>query len=188
MTTSLDTAYSLIYIAVMLIYSPLLTLIALAVVPLQIILTLLGAPVIRKQIRNIAEKNAKTQSHLIEILTGIQTVKAQNVETVSRWKWQDLYRAYISKTFSRTLTSTTLSEISNVLQQLSQLLVLWVGASLVLEGRLTLGQLIAFRIISGYVTQPLLRLSSIWQSVQELRVSFERLADIIDTNQESGRR
>ena len=186
MTTSLDTAYSLIYIAVMLIYSPLLTLIALAVVPLQIILTLLGAPVIRKQIRNIAEKNAKTQSHLIEILTGIQTVKAQNVETVSRWKWQDLYRAYISKTFSRTLTSTTLSEISNVLQQLSQLLVLWVGASLVLEGRLTLGQLIAFRIISGYVTQPLLRLSSIWQSVQELRVSFERLADIIDTNQESG--
>ena len=153
MTTSLDTAYSLIYIAVMLIYSPLLTLIALAVVPLQIILTLLGAPVIRKQIRNIAEKNAKTQSHLIEILTGIQTVKAQNVETVSRWKWQDLYRAYISKTFSRTLTSTTLSEISNVLQQLSQLLVLWVGASLVLEGRLTLGQLIAFRIISGYVTR-----------------------------------
>ena len=44
-----------------------------------------------------------------------------------------------------------------------------------------LGQLIAFRIISGYVTQPLLRLSTIWQRIQELRVSFERLADIVDT-------
>ena len=66
-----------------------------------------------------------------------------------------------------------------------RLLVLWVGASLVLSGDLTLGQLIAFRIISGYVTQPLLRLSSIWQTIQELRVSFERLADVIDTPQES---
>jgi ATP-binding cassette subfamily B protein len=54
-----------------------------------------------------------------------------------------------------------------------------------LSGDLTLGQLIAFRIISGYVTQPLLRLSTIWQSIQELKVSFERLADVIDTPQES---
>ena len=64
-------------------------------------------------------------------------------------------------------------------------MVLWVGASMVLKGELTLGQLIAFRIISGYVTQPLLRLSTIWQQIQELRVSFERLADVIDTPEES---
>ena len=72
-----------------------------------------------------------------------------------------------------------------MLQQLSQLFVLWIGAILVLNGELTLGQLIAFRIISGYVTQPLLRLSSIWENIQELKVSFERLADIIDTPEES---
>ena len=78
-----------------------------------------------------------------------------------------------------------LSQTSQVLQKLSQLMVLWVGATLVLSGDLTLGQLIAFRIISGYVTQPLLRLSSIWQNIQELKVSFERLADVIDTPQES---
>ena len=62
---------------------------------------------------------------------------------------------------------------------------MWVGATLVLKGQLTLGQLIAFRIISSYVTQPLLRLSTIWQNIQELRVSFERLGDVIDTPQES---
>ena len=61
-------------------------------------------------------------------------------------------------------------------------MVLWIGASMVLSGDLTL--LIAFRIISGYVTQLLLRLS-IWQNIQELRVSFERLADVIDTPEES---
>ncbi len=185
LTTILDALFSLIYIVVMVIYSWLLTIIALGVVPIQILITLIGTPLIRRQVRNIAQENAKTQSHLVEVLTGIQTVKAQNVERVSRWKWQELYSEYISKSFQKTLTGTALGETSQVLQQLSQLLVLWIGASLVLNGQLTLGQLIAFRIISGYVTQPLLRLSTIWQNVQELRISFERLADIIDTPEEA---
>jgi len=144
-----------------------------------------GAPLFRRQYRQTAEENARTQSHLIEVLTGIQTVKAQNVEMVSRWKWQDLYSKYISRSFEKTITATALSETSQTLQKLSQLLVLWVGATLVLKGDMSLGQLIAFRIISGYVTQPLLRLSSLWQSFQELKVSFERLADVIDTSEES---
>jgi ATP-binding cassette, subfamily B, bacterial HlyB/CyaB len=183
--TLLDAAFSVIYIIVMAIYSWLLTIIALAVLPIQIGLTLLGAPLFRRQYRQAAEENARTQSHLVEVLTGIQTVKAQNVEMVSRWKWQELYARYISRTFEKTITGTFLNETSSVLQKLSQLLVLWVGATMVLKGELTLGQLIAFRIISGYVTQPLLRLSSIWQNIQELRVSFERLADVVDTPEES---
>ena len=185
LTTVLDAAFSVIYIVVMAFYSWLLTFVALAVLPIQVGLTLLGAPLFRRQFRQAAEENAKTQSHLVESLTGIQTVKAQNVEIVSRWKWQEYYSKYISKTFEKTVTGTALSQTSQVLQKLSQLLVLWVGAALVLQGEMTLGQLIAFRIISGYVTQPMLRLSSIWQSVQELKVSFERLADVIDTPVES---
>jgi len=185
LTTLLDAAFSLIYIVVMAFYSWLLTIVALGVLPIQIALTVIGAPLFRRQFRQAAEENARTQSHLVEVLTGIQTVKAQNVEMVSRWKWQEIYARYISRTFEKTVTGTALNETSQVLQKLSQLLVLWVGAALVLKGELTLGQLIAFRIISGYVTQPLLRLSSIWQNIQELRVSFERLADVIDTPLES---
>ncbi len=185
LTTVLDAAFSVIYIVVMLFYSWVLTLVALAVLPIQIALTLLGAPLFRRQYRKAAEANASTASHLIEVLTGIQTVKSQNVEMVSRWTWQERYGKYISRTFEQTITGTALTQTSQVLQKISQLLVLWVGATLVLAGDLTLGQLIAFRIISGYVTQPLLRLSSIWQTVQELRVSFERLADVIDHKQES---
>lgn len=185
LTTLLDAAFSVIYIAVMLVYSWLLTLIALCVLPIQVGLTLLGAPLFRRQYRQAAEENAKTQSHLVEVLTGIQTVKAQNVEMISRWKWQEFYGKYIGRTFEKTISGTTITQTSQVLQKISQLLVLWVGATMVLKGELTLGQLIAFRIISGYVTQPLLRLSTIWQNIQELKVSFERLADVIDTPQES---
>ena len=185
LTTILDAAFSVIYIVVMALYSWVLTVVALFVVPIQVLITLLGAPLFRRQYRQAAQENAKTQSHLVEVLSGIQTVKAQNVEVVSRWKWQDYYHRYISRTFEKTITGVALTQTSQVLQKLSQLLVLWVGASMVLQGNLTLGQLIAFRIISGYVTQPLLRLSSIWQNLQELRVSFERLADVVDTPQES---
>ena len=185
LTTLLDAAFSVIYIVVMTFYSWLLTIVALAVLPIQVGLTVLGAPLFRRQFRQAAEENAKTQSHLVEVLTGVQTVKAQNVEMVSRWKWQELYAKYIARTFEKTVTGTALNETSQVLQKLSQLLVLWVGAALVLKGELTLGQLIAFRILSSYVTQPLLRLSTIWQNIQELRVSFERLADVIDTPLES---
>lgn len=181
----IDAVFAVIYIIVMVIYSWLLTLVALAVVPIQIGITLLGAPLFRRQMRRTAEANARTQSHLVEVLSGIQTVKAQNVEMVSRWKWQDLYANYVDRSFEQTITGTTLSQTSQILQKVSQLLVLWIGATLVLQGNLTLGQLIAFRIISSYVTQPLLRLSTIWQSIQELQVSFERLADVVDTPQES---
>ena len=83
------------------------------------------------------------------------------------------------------LTSTTANSASNFLNKLSALLVLWVGAYLVLQGELTLGQLIAFRIISGYVTAPILRLAQLWQNFQETALSLERLSDIIDHPQEA---
>jgi ATP-binding cassette subfamily B protein len=185
LTTVLDCSFSVIYIVVMVLYSWQLSIVALLVVPVQIVITILGAPLFRKQFREAAKENAKTQSHLVEILTGIQTVKAQNVEMISRWKWQEYYNRYIARSFEKTITGTTLNQVSSVLQKISQLLVLWIGASMVLKGELSLGQLIAFRIISGYVTQPLLRLSGIWQRIQELRVSFERLGDVVDTPMES---
>jgi ATP-binding cassette subfamily B protein len=155
------------------------------VLPIQILVTLLGAPLFRRQFRSVAEANAMTESHLVEVINGIETVKSQNVETKTRWKWQELYSKYINRSFEKTITGTTLVQTSQVLQKISQLFVLWVGARMVLDGSLTLGQLIAFRIISGYVTQPILRLSTIWQDFQELKVSFDRLADVIDTPREN---
>tara|TARA_Y100000589_G_scaffold40286_1_gene33714 strand:- start:2076 stop:5024 length:2949 start_codon:yes stop_codon:yes gene_type:complete len=184
-TIILDALLSIVYIFVMLLYSVKLTFIALIVIPIQVGITYLGAPIFRRQFRESAEKNAKTQSHLVEVLTGIQTVKSQNIEMISRWKWQELYSKYIGATFKKIITGTLINQSGQMLQKISQLLVLWFGATMVLNGKLTLGQLIAFRIISGFVTQPILRLTNLWQSVQELKVGFERLGDVINTNKES---
>ncbi|MFE4104760.1 peptidase domain-containing ABC transporter [Almyronema epifaneia] len=185
LTVVLDAVFSLLYIIVMLIYSWVLTLVALASIPLFIGLTLIVSPIVRRQLRTKAERNASTQSYLVEALSGIQTVKAQNIELKTRWQWQDHYARYVSAGFNTVLTSTTAGSSSNFLNKLSALLVLWVGAYLVLQGELSLGQLIAFRIISGYVTAPLLRLAQIWQNFQETALSLERLSDILDHPQEA---
>jgi ATP-binding cassette, subfamily B, bacterial HlyB/CyaB len=185
LTVVLDAVFSIIYIVVMVFYSVLLTVVALATVPLFALLTLIVSPIIRKQARVKAERNAETQSYLVEVVSGIQTVKAQNIELRSRWQWQDRYARYVAAGFKTVLTSTTASSLSSFLNQLSSLLLLWVGAYLVLQGKLSLGQLIAFRIIAGYTTSPLLRLIQLWQNFQETALSLERLSDILDTPQET---
>ena len=185
LTVVIDAIFSFIYIAVMLLYSWVLTIVSLLVAPVLAAITFLVAPVIRNQLRTKAELNAKTQNHLVEILTGIQTVKAQNFEHKARWKWKERYSKYISESFRNAVTSTTSNSLTQFLNQVSGLCVLCLGSYLVLRGDLTLGQLIAFRIISGYVTTPLLRLSNIYQNFQQTNVSLERLSDIIDKPQES---
>ena len=185
LTVVLDAVFSIVYIVVMIFYSWLLTLVALATVPLFGLLTLIFAPIIRQQVRTKAERNAQTQSHLVEVMTGIQTVKAQNIELKSRWKWQERYARYVSAGFKAVITSTSAGAMNSFLNKLSGLLLLWVGAFLVLQGELTLGQLIAFRIIASYTTGPLLRLIQLWQNFQETALSLERLSDILDHPQEA---
>ncbi|MEQ8385945.1 MAG: peptidase domain-containing ABC transporter [Coleofasciculus sp. A1-SPW-01] len=185
LTVVLDAVFSVLYIVVMFIYSWVLTIVSLAIIPLFVLLTVIVSPIVRRQLRVKAERNAQTQSYLVEVMSGIQTVKAQNIELRTRWQWQERYARYVSAGFKTVLTSTTAGSASNFLNKLSALLVLWVGAYLVLDGQLTLGQLIAFRIISGYVTSPLLRLAQLWQNFQETALSLERLSDIVDSPQEA---
>ncbi|TVP64237.1 MAG: type I secretion system permease/ATPase [Nodularia sp. (in: Bacteria)] len=184
LTVVLDAIFSIIYIVVMLFYSWQLTLVGLGTIPIFIILTLIASPTISKQLRTKAERNAHTQSYLVEVMSGIQTVKAQNIELQSRFSWQERYARYVAAGFKTVITSTLANSTSSFLNKLSALLVLWLGAYLVLQGELTLGELIAFRIISGYVTSPILRLAQLWQSFQETALSLERLSDIVDTPQE----
>ena len=184
LTVVLDCIFSVLYVVVMFLYSPLLTAVSLAIIPVFIGLTLIFSPTIRKQLRTKAERNAETQSYLVEVLTGIQTVKAQNIELRSRWKWQERYARYISTGFKTVITSTLAKSASDFLNKLSRVIIIGMGAFLVLEGKLTLGQLIAFRIIAGYVTSPVMRLATLWQNFQETALSLERLADIVDHPEE----
>ena len=180
----LNLIFALLYLVVMIIYSPLLTAVALSTFPVYALLVFGVAPLYRYLIRQRAVAQARTQSHLIEVLGGIQTVKAQHFELTARWKWQDRYRNFVSEGFKAVVLGTTSGTLGSILNQLSSLLVLWVGMYLVLQGDLTLGMLIAFRIIAGNVTGPLMQLSGLYQGFQKVQVSMERLSDILDQSPE----
>ena len=118
------------------------------------------------------------------MLGGIQTVKAQHFELTARWKWQERYREFVDEGLKSVALGTASGEVGSFLNQFSGLLVLWVGMMMVLDARLTLGQLIAFRIIAGNVTGPLLQLAGLYQGFQKVQLSMERLSDIVDQNPE----
>lgn len=181
LTVVLDAVFSVIYIAVMLALNPLMTAVAVAGVPFFAVIILINSPIIQRLLRKKAERYADSQSYLVEILNGIQTVKAQNLELRSRWEWSSRYARFMTASFNTVLTQTTASSISSFLNKLSGLALLWVGAYLVIDGQLSIGGLIAFRIIAGNVTGSLLRFVSVWQSFQEVGMSVERLRDVLDT-------
>jgi len=121
---------------------------------------------------------------MVETISSVDTIKGQGIEIPSEWKWGQLYGKQMKAGFKNTLTKSISGSASNFLSQLSGLLVIWAGAILVLQGKLTIGQLIAFRILSGYVTGPILRLTTMSQNFQETALSLERISDIIDNPQE----
>jgi ATP-binding cassette subfamily B protein len=180
LTLALDAVFSIIYVGVMVFYSGVLTAVSLGVIPLFLGLTFIASPAIKSQLRKAAEKNAATQSLLIEALSGVQTIKAQNAENTVRWRWQRSYSSFMSESFRTLLIGVSTGTTGQFLNQLSGLITLWVGAFLVIKGELTIGQLIAFRIISGYVVGPLLNLATSWQSFQGVSLSIERLSDVVD--------
>ena len=184
LTITLDAVFSIIYILVMLLYSVKLTLLSMAVIPFFVFLTVFVSPIVKRQLRQKAEYNAKVQSHLVESINGIETIKGQSLEMQSEMRWENFYSNQIKAGFNNTITSVAAGSANQFLQQLSGLIVIWVGAGLVLKGELTLGGLIAFRILSSYVTNPILRLTSLWQNFQETSLALERLSDIVDSKNE----
>lgn len=112
-------------------------------------------------------------------------MKAQTIELSSRWSWYERYARYVSAGFDTVKTQTTAGSISGFLNKLSSLLLLWVGATLVLNNDMTLGELIAFRIIASNVTGSLLRFVQVWQTFQETAMSVERLRDILEAHPEA---
>ena len=184
LTSVLNIVFASLYLVVMIIYSPLLTAVALSTIPIYVVMIIVISPIYRNLIRRRAAAQAQTQSHLIEVLNGIQTVKAQNFELTARWKWQERYQRFIDQGFRSVALGTTTGVVGSFLNTLSSLLILWVGMWLVLEGQLTLGMLIAFRIISGNVVGPITQLATLYQGFQKVQVSMERVSDIVDQQPE----
>jgi ATP-binding cassette subfamily B protein len=185
MTVILDAIFASLYLAIMFFYSVPLTWIALSVLPLFAILTLVATPILRGWLNETFNRSADSQSFLVETVTGIHSVKAHTAEPVARERWEGLFARFIRTSFKASTTSNISGNIADFLTKLSSLLILWFGAKLVIEQKLTIGQLVAFQMFSGRMTGPLLRLIQLWQTLQQVLLSVDRIGDILNTAPEA---
>ena len=180
----LDVSFTVLFIAVMFVYSGVLTCVTLACIPLFIALSVLMRPMMRRRLEDKFDRGAESQSYLVEAVTGVQTVKAMALEPIFYRRWEEQLARYVTASFRTSHLSGIGGALGQIIQKLSTLSVLWVGAYLVMDGRLTVGQLIAFQMLSGRAISPILRVVQLWQDFQQVGLSVERLGDLINTQAE----
>ncbi|MGH7216338.1 MAG: type I secretion system permease/ATPase, partial [Nitrospiraceae bacterium] len=183
-TVLLDVVFTVVFLTVMWFYSPILTLVVMASLPLYALLSVMITPAIRARLHEKFNRGAENQSFLVEAISGIQTVKALAVEPPLLRKWEEQLAGYVRASFRATSVMTIAGQTAVGIQKITVVAVLWVGAYRVIDGDLTIGQLIAFNMLSAQVTGPLLRLVNLWQEFQQVGISVQRLGDILNTQPE----
>lgn len=185
LTVILDSIFSVVYLGMMAYYNLFLTGVALAVLPLFAILTLISTPILRNWLNETFNRSADSQAFLVETMTGIHSIKAHAAEKPARDRWEGLYARFVRTGFRATTTANISNHLGDFLTSFSALLILWVGARLVIKQELTIGQLVAFQMLSGRVTGPLLRLVQLWQTLQEVLLAVDRIGDILNVAPEA---
>ncbi|MBZ9935232.1 type I secretion system permease/ATPase [Mesorhizobium sp. BR1-1-16] len=177
---ALDFLFAFVFIAVLFAYSTTLTLIVLGTIPVYLALTLAIRPVLRRRVQQKFDTGALSQQFLVETVVGMETVKASAVEPIMQAEWEDRLAAYVRSSFDASMLGSLGQNAIQYVSKLSTALLLFFGARAVIDGQLSVGQLIAFNMIASQVAQPILRLSQMFQDFQQVQVSIERLGDILN--------
>lgn len=183
----LDLMSVFVYAALMFVYSWKLALVTLVSIPPFLILTFASTPFLKKMSREIFDASNEENSYLIEALNGVRTVKSMAVEKSVRWHWEERLNKEIKQTYRGQILGIKIQVISSVINTISSTALIWIGASLVISGEFTIGQLFAFNMLSGNVISPFQRLAGLWNSLQEIGIAIERLCDVIEAKPEEGR-
>ena len=184
MTVLLDVLFSFVFLTVMLWYSAWLTLIVVCSIPVYVMLSMVFTPLIRHRLNEKFNKNAENQSFLVETISGIDTVKSLAVEPRWTQKWDKQLAGYVTAGLSVANVSTIASGGVSFVSKLVTALIMWFGATLVIEGKMTVGELVAFTMLASQVSNPILRLAQLWNDFQQVGISMSRLGDILNTRTE----
>ena len=178
--SALDLLFTFVFIAVLFAYSWKLTLVVLATIPLYLLIAAVARPLLREMLNEKFNRGAESQQFLVESIVGMQTIKAAAVEPVVGKQWEERLAGYVRSAFETTMLGAKGQNAIQYVNKLSTAALLLFGAKAVIDGELTVGELVAFNMIAGQVAQPVLRLSQLWQDFQQVQVSVERLGDILN--------
>jgi ATP-binding cassette subfamily B protein len=187
-TTSLssiiDCMTVIVYLSLMFIYSVKLATLAALFIPLFAVVVLVFTPMMKKNSRRAFQAQVEVQSHTVETISAMPTVKALSVEKIVRWRLEDKLRNAANLQVGATMLTSGANTVAGLLQSLSTILVLWLGAKLVIGGAMSTGQLMAFSVLLGSVLSPVLRVVGLWDKFQEVRIAMERLDDVFEAELE----
>ncbi len=184
LTIVLDVVFATVYLVVMFLYSNVLSYIVWITIPIYVVLNAVVAPVYKQRINERFLLSAENNSFNIETITGIRAVKTMGVEQTFVKRYEDIYSRFLKSSLSVLNVANVAGSIGMFLQMAFNLSILWIGAYVVMQNELSVGQLIAFQMLAGQVIAPVLRLVNMWQSFQQVRVSMARLGDIMDEKSE----
>jgi subfamily B ATP-binding cassette protein HlyB/CyaB len=180
LTLVIDLFFTVVFLAVMYYYSPLLTWIVIGSFPFYIALSASVTPIFRRRLDEKFNRGAENQAFLVESISGVETLKAMAVEPQMQRRWEEQLAGYVQASFSVLALGNWASQTVQLISKIVTALTLYFGAYLVMDGTLTVGELVAFNMLSGRVAQPILRLAQIWQDFHQARLSIRRLGDILN--------
>ncbi len=180
-TLVLDLLFGAIFLAVMFLYSPVLAWVVIGVLPIYMLLSVAVTPAFRRRLDEKFRRGAENQAFLVESITGIETLKAMAVEPMMQRRWEEQLSSYVSSSFHATQLGNIASQIANLLNKITTVVTLFIGARLVIANEITVGELVAFNMLAGQVSGPVLRLVQVWQDFHQVRISVDRLGDILNT-------
>jgi type I secretion system ABC transporter, HlyB family len=183
-TLVIDLLFTAVFFAVLYVYSPRLTFVVLGTVPFYVLLAFLVTPILRACLHEKFNRGAENQSFLVEAINGIQTLKASAVEPQCQRRWEEQLAEYVRASFRTTQLGNLAGQIASFINKITILLILWIGARLVINGELSVGQLVAFNMFPARISSPILRLTQLWHEFQQAGISLERLGDILNVTPE----
>ena len=186
LTLVLDLLFTVVFFGVMYHFNPTLTYIVLGSIPFYAALSLSITPALRRRTEEKFQRGAANTAFLTESISGVETLKSMAVEPQMRQRWEEQIAAYVRASFRGVTLGTFGSQCVMLINKIVTVLVLWIGAQAVIDGDLSIGQLVAFNMLAGQVSQPILRLAQLWQDFQQFRISLDRLGDILNVPAEPG--
>jgi ATP-binding cassette, subfamily B, bacterial HlyB/CyaB len=179
-TVVIDLFFTIVFFAVMYLYSPMLTLIVALSIPIYVLISVLVSPKLRDLLDEKFRRGAENQAFLVESVSGVGTLKSMAVEPQMRDRWERQFAGYTTTGFEVMKLANWGSHAIQLVSKLTTVAILFFGAKAVIAGDLTVGSLVAFNMLSGRVAAPILRLSQLWQDFQQVRISVDRLGDVLN--------
>jgi subfamily B ATP-binding cassette protein HlyB/CyaB len=181
LTLIIDFLFTTVFLAVMFSYAPFLTWIVTASLPFYIAVSAGLTPLFQHRLEQKFDRGAENQAFLVESLNGIETLKAMAVEPQMQRRWEEQLASYVQASFKVLSLGNWASQAVQLISKIVTAAILYFGAKAVIEGNMTVGELVAFNMLAGRVAQPVLRLAQVFQDFHQARISVARLGDILNS-------